>query len=102
MFVEERGDPIYGYIAIFYKKEMFKFKQQLSISLSDGATVSKLKRGGKLQNFPGAVTNPRPSNCIWDKANLFASISLCSGSSQYSILFKSLFNADFFYFWDKP
>ena len=29
--------------------------------------IPKLKKGEKLQNFPGAVTTTRILNCIWDK-----------------------------------
>ena len=48
--------------------------------------IPKLKKGEKLQNFPGAVTTTRIPNCIWDKPNLLANTSLGSGSSQYAIL----------------
>ena len=73
---------------------MFIFKQQFSVSLIAGNAVSKLKRGAKMQNFPGAVTSTRIPNCIWDKPNLLANISLCSDSSQYATLSQSLVQID--------
>ena len=52
--------------------------------------------------FWGSATSQTP-NRIWNNLNLFANASLCSNSSQYSIIFsQSLINTDFFYFWDRP
>ena len=70
----------------FFKKKKCSCLNNNSVSLTAGNCVSKLKRGGKMQTFPGVVTNTRIPKCIWDKHNVLANTSLCSDSSQYVIL----------------
>ena len=52
-----------------------------------------------MQNVPGVVTNTRIPYCIWDKPNLLANTSLCSDSSQYTILSQSLVQIGLIFWW---
>ena len=57
-----------------------------------------LNEGKNLQSFFGIAPLPPPQipSCFWNKPNLFAKASLCSGSSQYAIISQSLIHADLF------
>ena len=97
MFVEKRGKQNLWLNCQFLR--MLIFKLQFYVSVSTGNTVSKLKKG-KMQNLLVVVSPLRPPNCICDKPNLFANISLCSDSS--SMQYFPNHCTDSFYFWDRP
>ena len=86
MFAEEKGMQLTE-----FKKKICSYLIFIIKILCEN-TVFKPKRGEKLQTFSGIAI---PTNCIWDKPNLFVNTSLCSDSSQFAIFSQFLVNADF-------
>ena len=61
--------------------------------LKAALNLNESKNDKNLHRVPPIL---RPPYCIWNKPHLFPYTSLCSHSSQYTIIFsQSLINADF-------
>ena len=86
MFVEESGPNL----CHFSSKRNAHIWTTILFQFKCWKHSFQAKRGEKLQNFPGVVTSTRIPNCIWNKPNLLANTSLCSDSSQYTMLSQSL------------
>ena len=79
MFVVERGGPILWLNCQFSWKRNAHIQITIYCSLNAGNTISKNKRGEKLQKFPGFAASPRYATFFpfFPICNIFAIICQC-------------------------